>query len=179
MTVDPLFEEGFQAYSYCMGSPQTLRDPSGLRHRHVHLRHGYGWLPFPPLPPTPGPTFGQIEKIPCEYCLPYPYFDPTPSTQFGYGNWCGKGRPGAGNCIGKPVDQLDSCCMAHDGNLGKYGINGEEGCAHCMLATCAEKADCSSSPTPLTCELARSELVAGMRELCKIERLTQLKCWFV
>jgi len=87
---------------------------------------------------------------------------------------CGPGHPSAG-CRGprlppqcRPIDELDSCCMAHDtcydqNGCGAGGIVLNPTCWYCdcILWNCAYKADCTRSPDPKSCEKAR-RLILGI-----------------
>ena len=159
-TVDPLWPRE-SAYGYVRNRPTNRTDSSGLGPPEDAFNdwcRGWNrWWEGMINPPKPEPI----------YVLPYPYFDPRPLPDYwGYGNWCGKNRPGADNPEGAPVDGLDTCCKAHDKNLGKEEFNGKHGCAHCELARCAAAANCWLSPTPITCLAARTDLRALMSTLC-------------
>ena len=192
-TVDPLWPDE-AAYVYVGNQPGGFVDPSGLR----PLGDQFPIL-FPPVPkpkpislPVPAPPFwpprwddprwrkrwGGRKPRPKGYVLPYPYFDER-GTYWGYGNWCGQGRPGAGNIEGFPMDELDGCCLAHDKYIGKCKINGEDGCAHCLLLQCAKGADCKTSPTPWACEAARGDIIAFFTFPCIIEAGWNLRCMMV
>lgn len=130
-----------------------------------------GWDVRVPWPPSSGST--------SDYCLPHPFFDPSINPfKFGYGNWCGQGRPG-GKLKPKPVDTLDSCCMYHDINQGTHWIGGTDGCAHCLLISCARKVECNNSPFPDECRRARLMIGIAFGPLCDRERAVDNRCWFV
>jgi len=186
LSLDPYWP-GEPAYQYVEGSPTVLADPSGLQSRGCPTHGGEPGCRFDGYPGSErDPAYWHCkprprgESPPSDYVLPYPYLDTSPNPfKFGYGNWCGRGRPGEGNKRGKPVDSLDSCCMGHDENLGRKLINGKDGCAHCLLAACARKVDCSKSPTPIACEHAKDRIARGFRVLCEGERRTKFECWFI
>lgn len=110
-------------------------------------------------------------KPPC-YVLPYPIFDGFPKTTgWGYGNWCGQGRPGLSSPTPnpKPIDPLDACCRCHDQDLGTCACGGYSNMAHTNLIECAKKADCSLSGDPRQCNRARFELIKGIKWLLNHE----------
>jgi len=175
-TVDPLWPDE-NVYTYAHSRVTGSLDPSGLcpirckpseecvyssPHNCPGEPNGYWYC-------RPRP---KDEVAPPSYELPFPYYDARENPKFfGYGNFCGHGRPGTDRSGNerkpkKPVDALDKCCKEHDDNLGKNWFHGKEGYAHCKLYICASFADCSKSPTPQTCEMARWKLVQVMRALC-------------
>ena len=176
-TVDPLWPEE-SAYGY-PSDPVTDTDASGLG-----PGDWFQWiidnLSRPNCVKDPRVKIVEPflpEEAPGSYVLPYPYFDPSKDPRkWGYANWCGMPRPGEGNKEGTAIDALDRCCEAHDHNLGPNEFNGPHGCAHCELATCASKADCSWSPTPRTCNAARLQLRKMFEALCAIEKQKNKKC---
>jgi len=159
------------AYGYAEWRPSYTTDSTGFQSQCTppYLRGDSVSIPIYPRPNNP------MEKPPKTYCLPYPYLDQRP-LQWGYGNWCGQGRGYDNNkvtakCASTPphVDRLDACCHEHDDNLGKSAFHGNRGFAHCKLVRCALAVDCSKSPTPRACEIARAELVSLMIQFCSIE----------
>jgi RHS repeat-associated protein len=153
---------------------------SSLYVRARYLLPGLGrWLTKDPLwPREAGCVYANANPItwtdqmgmkpswmpPCFVLTPNPVFDGNLNPHYwGYGNWCGLNRPGAGAPPNpKPIDPLDACCRCHDQDLGTCSCGGFSGMAHTNLLDCAKKANCKLSGDPGQSEKAKNALMGGI-----------------
>lgn len=89
-----------------------------------------------------------------------------------WGHYCGSGH----GCRGpippcpRPIDEVDACCREHDICYGQHDCDTpcwwvlKCACRDCdiRLGLCAAKADCSRSPNPRGCAVARIAIEGAM-----------------
>ncbi len=140
---------GENPYGYAKGNPVTWKDSKGLQ---PETAPGQG-----PFDLKPWPIHDSGVRWPGNFISPLlPSFN---IELWGYGNWCGKNRPGVKS---KPnlgvIDDLDKCCYCHDKDQGTCMCGGYTGRAHHNLVDCANKVKCKG-PNKQKCEDAKEQLI--------------------